>query len=75
MEVVDCSKLSSKKKVPVGLLKFEEIIFLKKKAFLFGGFDFCSYICSVVIEATGYKPVRISLTTKIIPVKRRRSLL
>jgi len=40
--------------MPANLLKIEQINFFKKKAFLFGGFDFCLYICSIVIDVTGY---------------------
>jgi len=54
MEVVDCSKLRSEKRRPRDLPKIGEINFFKKKAFLFGGFDFCLYICSIVIDVTGY---------------------
>ena len=31
--------------------------FCEKKEVFFGGFDFCLYICSVVIDSAGYKPL------------------
>jgi len=55
MEVVDCSKLSSEKRCPLICSKLSRLIFSKKKAFLFGGFDFCLYICRIVIDTAGYK--------------------
>jgi len=72
----DSSILRSQKRrslISSNLRRF--IFFQKKEAFYLVVSIFCLYLCSIVIDVTGYKPVRISLTTKIIPVKRRRSRL